>query len=57
MFAEIRPLAVQLRRIVHHGKEDPQNFATGNLLRIKRDFDRFRIWADERDDFMGLALG
>ena len=41
--AVIRPLAVQLRRVMRDRKEDPQQLAIGDLRRIVGHLDRFRV--------------
>jgi hypothetical protein len=39
----IRPLAIELRRIVRHGEEDAQDLAVGDLRLIESDLHRLRV--------------
>ena len=39
----IRPLAIELRRVVDHGKEDLQQLAIGDLRRVENNLYRFRM--------------
>ena len=50
-----RNLAVELRRVVGHRKEDPQNFSIGDFLRIERDLHRLGMTGPSAADGMVLS--